>query len=118
MGRATRGGGRFDPLPMISDCTATSYPEKTGVFKDDVVISGKQHRNDREFPTHPSGGGVIPSTFAQHPRLQGEMGERGEGEEGGKGREEEKGRDPQGLVDTPHVPNAEKYPAEMMQPSY
>jgi len=92
--------------------------KKTGVFKDDVVISGKQHRNDREFPTHPSGGGVIPSTFAQHPRLQGEMGERGEGEEGGKGREEEKGRDPQGLVDTPHVPNAEKYPAEMMQPSY
>jgi len=29
---------------------------------------------------------------------------------GGKGRGE-KGKDPQGLVDTPHVPNAEKYPA-------
>ena len=38
------------------------------------------------------------------------MRERGEGEGGGKGKGEEKGRDPQGLVDTPHVPNPEKYP--------
>ena len=31
---------------------------------------------------------------------------------GRKGMGEEKGRDPQGLVDTPQVPNPEKYPAE------
>jgi len=55
-----------------------------------------------EFPTPPRGG-LIPPTFAQHPTgLNRKEGERGRGEE--------KGRDPQGLVDTPHVPNPEKYP--------
>jgi len=33
-----------------------------------------------------------------------------EGEREGKVRGEKKGKDPQGLVDTPHVPNPEKYP--------
>ena len=64
------------------------------------------------FP-HPPQGGLIPPNFrtTPPPRLQGEMREKGEGEGGGKWKGEEKGRDPQGLVDTPHVPNPEKYPA-------
>jgi len=54
--------------------------------------------------------GSFPHTLAQHsPALGGKEGERGRGGRG-KGRGEEKGRDPQGLVDTPHVPNPEKYP--------
>jgi len=71
------------------------------------------HYKSRSFPTHPSGGFNIPTTFAQHPppRLQGVRRE-GKGREGkGKGRGEGKGRDPQGLVDTPYVPNPEKCPA-------
>jgi len=58
----------------------------------------------------PSGGWLIPQLSHNTPRLQGERKEREEGEGGGKGRGEEKGRDPQGLVDTPHVSNPEKYP--------
>ena len=42
-------------------------------------------------------------------RERGGRGGRGKGKKRGEG----KGRDPQGLVDTPHVPNPEKYPAEM-----
>jgi len=61
------------------------------------------------FP-HPLRGGLIPQLSHNTPRLQGERKEREEGEGGGKGRGEEKGRDPQGLVDTPHVSNPEKYP--------
>jgi len=43
------------------------------------------------------------------PTSKGGKGERREG--GRNGRGEEKGRDPQRLVDTPQVPNPEKYPA-------
>jgi len=46
----------------------------------------KAYNETREFPTPPRG--LIPPTFAQHPRLQGETGERGEGEGEGKGRRE------------------------------
>jgi len=67
----------------------------------------------REFPT-PLSGGLIPPNFRTTPPASGERRERGEGEGGGKGMGEEKGREgrgPQGLVDNPHVPNPEKYPA-------
>jgi len=62
--------------------------------------------------SHTLSGGLITPTFAQHPPASGGKGEeRGrEGRGKGKGRGEGKGRDPQGLVDTPHVPNPEKYP--------
>jgi len=47
----------------------------------------------REFPT-PLSGGLIPPTFAQHPRLQGKGGREGKGREGkGNGRGEGKGRE-------------------------
>jgi len=69
----------------------------------------------REFPTHPSGG-LIPPNFRTTPPASGGKGEREKGEGGereGKRRREEKG--PQGLVDTPHVPNPEKYPAQILK---
>jgi len=51
---------------------------------------------------HPLRGVNTPNFRTTPPRLQGERRERG-----GKGRGQ-KGRE--GLVDTPHVPNPEKYP--------
>ena len=49
--------------------------------------------------------GVNTPNFRTTPPASGERREREEGEGGGKGRGKEKGRDPQGLIDTPHVPN-------------
>jgi len=48
------------------------------------------------FP-HPLRGGLIPPTFAQHPRLQGERREEGKGREGERRRERRR----EGKVDTP-----------------
>jgi len=54
--------------------------------------------------SHTPSGGLIPPTFAQHPPASG--GKEGERGRGGRG----KGKGTEGLVDTPHVPNPEKYP--------
>jgi len=69
----------------------------------------------------PKPGGLIPPNFCTTPpSFNGKGGREGKGRDGerrergeGEGRGKEKGRDPQGLVDTPHVPNPEKYPGNI-----
>jgi len=60
----------------------------------------------REFPTPHSGGLILPN-FRTPPGFRRKGGRENERKGKGKGRE---GNGPQGLVDTTHVRNSEKYP--------
>ena len=100
---------------------STGRPKGT---EQNLIISHRHHSQHALLPhsftqgvSHtPIRGVNTPQTFAQHPRLQEERGRERKGREGkGKGRGEGKKRDPQGLVDTPHVPNPEKYPAQILK---
>jgi len=59
----------------------------------------------------PVRGGLIPQLSYNTHGFSGKGGTEGKGREGEReGERKREGKGPQGLVDTPHVPNPEKYP--------